>query len=81
MIVGAAVGFILEHRYVSYRPAGGSWKKRAAKLALGVAGIAGCLIADRLFPAAARVPGLFTASVAVLWAVLGAPLLFKRLEW
>lgn len=81
MIVGAAVGFILEHRYVSYRPAGGSWKKHMAKLALGIAGIAVCLIADRLFPAAARVPGLFTASGAVLWAVLGAPILFKRLKW
>ena len=81
MVVGATVGLLVEHRYVGYRPAGGAWKVRAAKVAVGAAGIVGCLVIDRFFPEAARVPGLFTAGGAVLWAVLGAPVLFKRLGW
>jgi hypothetical protein len=81
MMVGAAIGFIAEHRYVGYRPTSTTWAKRAAKLAVGTAGIVACLAVDRLFPASAYVPGLFTASGAVIWTVWGAPALYQHLGW
>lgn len=81
IVVGGALGLLLEARRLRYSPGPDSRGRKAAKVAIGVAGIAALLLLDRSLPADARVPGLVTAGFATLWAVAGAPLVFARIGW
>lgn len=81
IVVGGALGLLLEHHRVRYAPEPGAQARDAARIAIGVAGIAAMLLADRALPEDALIPGMVTAGIATLWAVAGAPALFARLGW
>lgn len=81
IVMGGACALVLEHRCLAYAPGRDSRARMAAKVVIGLAPIAAMLLLDRGFPEAARLPGLFTAGFATLWAVAGAPVLFARLGW
>lgn len=83
LVLGAALGLLLEPRLVGYRPdPDAPWTRRAALLAVGAAGIVAGLAADRVFFAeTAHVPGVFTCGLAALWVFLGAPWLFRQRGW
>lgn len=76
MIIAAAVGLPLEHRFLRYAPTGGSRRTRAAQVAAGVLGIAAFLLWSRSGPEDALLLRALTAGLATLWTVLGAPALF-----
>lgn len=76
MMIAAAVGLPLEHRFLRYAPGDGSRWARAAQVAVGVLGIAAFLLWDRSGPEEALLLGTLTAGLATLWTVLGAPALF-----
>lgn len=81
IVIGGALALVLEHRYVAYAPGRDSRVRMAAKVAVGLIPIVTMLLLDRSFPEDARLPGLFTAGFATLWAVIGAPVLFAWLGW
>ena len=81
IVVGGALGLLLEHHRVRYAPQPGARVRDAAKVVVGVAGIAAMLLVDRSLPEGALMPGMATAGIATLWAVAGAPALFARLGW
>lgn len=79
IVIGGALALVLEHRYVVYAPGRDSPARITAKVIVGLLPIAAMLLLDRSLPDEARLPGLFTAGFATLWAVAGAPVLFARL--
>jgi membrane-associated phospholipid phosphatase len=81
IVVGGAVALVLEHRHVAYAPGRDSNARMAVKVIVGLLPIAAMLLLDRSLPDDARLPGLFTAGFATLWAVAGAPVVFARLGW
>lgn len=81
IVVGGALGLLLEHHRVRYAPEPGARGRGAAKVAMGVAGIAAMVLVDRGLPEDALLPGMVTAGIATVWAVAGAPALFARLGW
>lgn len=81
IVAGGALGLLLEHHRVRYAPPPRARARDAARVAVGVAGVAAMLLIDRALPEDALLPGLVTAGIATLWAVAGAPALFARLGW
>ncbi|HEU0012119.1 MAG TPA: phosphatase PAP2 family protein [Longimicrobium sp.] len=81
IVMGGALALVLEHRCLAYAPGRDSRARMAAKVVVGLAPIAAMLLLDRGFPEDARLPGLFTAGFATLWAIAGAPVLFAWLGW
>lgn len=83
MVLGAAVALALSHGYlhtsIARPPAAERWLSRLAKLALGAAGIAACLLWDRSQGEEALLLGTLTAGVATIWALAVAPRLFVLL--
>lgn len=76
MILGAALGLPLEHRYLRYQPGRHRRTTRAGMAMVGLLGIVACLLWDRSQSEEALLLGTLTAGLATLWAVLGAPALF-----
>lgn len=81
IVLGGALGLVLEHRYLGYTPGQNSPARKIAKLGIGLLGVAAMLLLDRSFTERALLPGTVTAGLAMLWAIMGAPLLFARLGW
>jgi membrane-associated phospholipid phosphatase len=81
IVIGGVLALVLEHRFVAYAPGRDSRARMAAKLVVGLIPIVVMLLLDRGLPEDARLPGLFTAGFATLWAVAGAPVLFAWLGW
>lgn len=81
IVVGGALGLLLEHHRVRYAPRPGGRAREVARGAVGLAGIAAMLLVDRSLPESSLMPGMVTAGIATLWAVAGAPALFARLGW
>lgn len=81
IVIAGALALVLEQRCVGYAPGRDSRVRMAAKVVVGLVPIVAMLLLDRSFPEDARLPGLFTAGFATLWAVAGAPVLFAWLGW
>lgn len=81
IVIGGALALVLEHGYVAYAPGRDSRVRMFAKVVVGLVPIVAMLLLDRSFPEDARLPGLFTAGFATVWAVAGAPVLFAWLGW
>lgn len=81
IVAGGAPGLLLEHHRVRYAPRPGARARDAARVAVGVAGIAAMLLVDRALPDHSLLPGMVTAGIATVWTVAGAPALFARLGW
>lgn len=79
MVLAAAVALPVESRVLRYRPGGGSWGAGALRVLVGASGVALCLLWDRSRPDGALLLGGWTAGLATLWAVLGAPALLVAL--
>jgi membrane-associated phospholipid phosphatase len=76
--VGMVAGLLAEARWIRFDGGSGSAGRRAARLLIGLAGIAAAyLVAMRAGPEAVRAQAL-AAGVATLWATLLAPALFAR---
>lgn len=80
LILGAAVGLPVEYRLLRYRPGGDARPAGAPVVAIGLLGIGAFLLLDRRGDAEALLLGTVTAGLATLWAVLGAPWLFRALN-
>lgn len=79
MLLGAALGLLLERRPPPYEPPEAFGRARALNGLIGTAGIALLLLLDRTQSEDARLLGTLTAGLATLWAVVLAPRLFQRL--
>ena len=77
IMIAAALALPLEHRYLRYRPGPGSPFSRFFRVLIGAGGIAIFLLWDRSQSEQALLLGTWTAGVATLWSVLGAPALFR----
>jgi membrane-associated phospholipid phosphatase len=78
--VGAAavIGLLLEYRHVRYVPPGVlSARRRAAVVGIGLAGILPFVLVDRLTGDEPLWVGAAAVSLATLWALLGAPVLYS----
>ena len=76
MMIAAAVGLRLESRLVQYEPDEGSTWTRVLQVLIGISGIALFLLWDRSQSEQVLLLGAWTAGLATLWTVLGAPALF-----
>lgn len=79
MVIGSAIGLLLQARLLRYAPEGDAAAPRALRVLIGTAGIAACLLWDRSQPGQALLLGTLTTGVATLWTLLGAPALFAAL--
>lgn len=77
MIIATAIALPLGHRYMLYEPAPAARAARAGRVVVGLLGILACLLWDRSQPDHALLLGTFTAGLATLWALAGAPALFR----
>ena len=81
MMIAAAVGLSLESRFVQYESVEGSTWTRVLQVLIGVGGIVLFLLWDRSQSDQALLLGVWTAGLATLWTVLGAPALFRARGW
>jgi membrane-associated phospholipid phosphatase len=81
LALGAAAALPAEHRWLGYAPTAGGWGVRTIKVLIGTAGLAACVVWDRLMGDDALWIGVVAAILAVLWVLLAAPALFARLGW
>lgn len=79
--LGLTAGLLLEYRYVRFEPADAAFGRQALKVAIGLAGIVACLAVNWTVDKEGRVIALLCTTTAGVWALVGAPLLFKRLGW
>lgn len=77
MTIGAAVGLPLERRHGGHRAAPAAGTERTARVVIGGLGIAVLAIASRGLSPDAPWPSVL-AGLGVVWAILGAPALFRR---
>ena len=80
MVAGAAAGFPLEYRFVRVPPTGRRWRGTWLTVVIGLGGALILLGLGRLAGSVAPLLGPLLAALAALWAVLGTPVLFARVE-
>lgn len=74
---GAAIGLLIESRYVGYAPGPLTAGEQARRVLIGLAGIVPFALIDRLTGEQPLALGAAAAFLAALWATLAAPALFE----
>lgn len=77
IIIAATIALPLEREFLQYDAGKGTRSSRLLRALLGTAGIAAFLLWDRSQSAQALLLGTWTAGLATLWTILGAPALFR----
>jgi len=82
-LAGLGIGFLLENRYIGFKPAR-SWRHRAAAFTLGMAVFALVYLGLKSLFAGLEPTALFRYmryGLVGLWGGVGAPWLFTRIKW
>ena len=77
IMMAAAVALPLEREFLRYRPGESTARVVVLRVLIGIAGFAVFLLWDRSQSEQALRLGVWTAGLATLWTVLGAPALFR----
>jgi membrane-associated phospholipid phosphatase len=81
LLIGVALGLPVEESAVDFVPTTLPWRARLLKAAIGAAGLGVYLAAAAVLKDFAFLHNLLLTTALVLWALLGAPMVFKRLGW
>lgn len=77
--LAAGVGLPLEYRYVRFDPGKATLRRQALKAAIGLGGVVALLLARGLLVGDRPLLDAVLLALAVLWGVLGAPAVFRRI--